>query len=333
MKHALAVLSVICVAAGPVAAQQDMRFFRIGTGGTGGTYYPIGGLIAHAISNPPGSRPCEEGGSCGVPGLIAIAQSSHGSVANLTAIDSHALESGFAQSDIAFWAHTGTGIYAEHGRIDSLAAIASLYPESIHLVARPGAGIASVADLKGKRVSLDEPGSGTLVDARLILHAFGLSERDLEAEYIKPDPALVKMRDDQLDAFFIVAGYPTGSVTELCASIGCTLIPIAGPEVDALIEEYGFFASDRIPAHTYEGMVADVPTLSVTAVWVAHIDTDEELIHDLTVTLWNENTRYLLDNGHEKGRQITLESALDGISIPLHPGAERFYRETGLLSH
>ena len=125
-----------------------------------------------------------------MPGLVAIAQSSNGSVANVDAIRSGELESGFVQSDIAYWAYTGTGIFEGQGKVENLRAIASLYPESIHIVARKGAGIATVRDLKGKRVSLDEPGSGTLVDARIILEAFGLSEADLQAEYIKPSPAL-----------------------------------------------------------------------------------------------------------------------------------------------
>ncbi len=174
-------------ATSPVPAQ-EMHFFRIGTGGVAGTYYPIGGLIADIISSPPGARPCDKGGSCGVPGLVAIAQSSNGSVANVDAIRSGELESGFVQSDIAYWAYTGTGIFEGQGNVKNLRAITSLYSESVHIVARKGAGIRTVRDLKGKRVSLDEPGSGTLVDARIILEAFGLSEADLQAEYIKSSP-------------------------------------------------------------------------------------------------------------------------------------------------
>ncbi|MCB2158972.1 MAG: TAXI family TRAP transporter solute-binding subunit, partial [Rhodobacteraceae bacterium] len=158
------------------ASAQDMAFFRIGTGGTGGTYYPIGGLLANAISNPPGSRACDEGGSCGVPGLIASALSANGSVANINAIAGGTLESGFSQSDVATWAYTGTGIWEGKPPVEKLRAIANLYPESIHLVSSAESGINSVADLKGKTVSLDEPGSGTLVDARIILEGYGLSE-------------------------------------------------------------------------------------------------------------------------------------------------------------
>jgi len=313
-----------------VAAAQDTAFFRIGTGGTGGTYYPVGGIIAHAISNPPGSRPCDEGGSCGVTGLIAIAQSSHGSVANVRSIAAHELESAFAQSDVAYWAYSGTGTFDGKDRIEGLRAIASLYPESIHLVARTGAGIESVRDLKGKRVSLDEPGSGTLVDARLILEAYGLTEWDLLAEYIKPTPALTKIEAGTLDAFIFVAGYPTTSVAELCATAGCELVPIDGPEAEALRQRYRFFAKDVIPAGVYEG-VGEIDTLSVAALWVVGDWVDERLVYEITKALWNDATRGFLDRGHAKGRSITLGTAFDGVGIPLHPGAERFYREAGRI--
>jgi len=309
---------------------QEMQFFRIGTGGVAGTYYPIGGLIADIISSPPGARPCDKGGSCGVPGLVAIAQSSNGSVANVNAIDSGELESGFVQSDVAYWAYTGTGIFEDQGKVDNLRAIANLYPESIHIVARRDAGIATVRDLRGKRVSLDEPGSGTLVDARIILEAFGLSEADLQAQYIKPSPGLSRMGDSELDAFFIVAGYPTGSVVELASGVGADLVPIDGPEVDALLERYQFFAKDVIPAGTYEG-IDETPTISVGAQWVVAAEVDEELVYGITKALWHENARMLLDDGHARGRSITLDTALHGVGIPLHPGAERYYREVGLL--
>ena len=330
MRRLVSVALLALLGAAPVGLAQEMTFFRIGTGGVAGTYYPIGGLIADIISSPPGARPCDKGGSCGVPGLVAIAQSSNGSVANVNAIKSGELESGFVQSDVAYWAYTGTGIFEDQGKVENLRAIANLYPESIHIVAREGAEIESVRDLAGKRVSLDEPGSGTLVDARIILEAFGLSEDDLEAQYIKPSPAVSMTGDAQLDAFFIVAGYPTASVVELASGVGADLVPIDGPEVDALLERYQFFARDLIPAGTYEGIDA-TPTVSVGAQWVVDAEVDEELVYGITKALWHENARNLLDNGHAKGQAITLETALDGIGIPLHPGAERYYREVGLL--
>jgi TRAP transporter TAXI family solute receptor len=187
-----------------------------------------------------------------------------------------------------------------------------------------------MADLKGKRVSLDEPGSGTLVYARLILEAYGLTERDIIAEYIKPAPAIVKIVADQLDAFFITAGYPTASVAELTATAGARLVPIDGPQAQRLLEQHSFFVSDTIPAGTYPGNEV-IDTISVGAQWVVSAQVDERLIYDIVRALWNVNTRKLLDKGHAKGKHITLENALNGISIPLHPGAEKFYREMGKL--
>jgi TRAP transporter TAXI family solute receptor len=310
---------------------QDIKFFRIGTGGTAGTYYPIGGLIANAISNPPGSRPCNDGGSCGAPGVVATAVASNGSVANINGIQSGSLESGFTQSDVAYWAYTGTGVYEGKPKVADLRLIANLYPETIHLVARKGANIKSVADLKGKRVSLDEPGSGTLVDARIILGAYGITEKDIKPEYLKPNQAGDKMRDGGLDAFFFVGGYPTSAISELAsAGGGVDLVPVTGPEVDKMLKEYGFFALDTIPANTYKG-VGEVKTIAVGAQWVTSAKQPEALIYEITKAMWNDNSRKLLDAGHAKGKAITKASATAGAGIPFHPGAEKFYKEAGLL--
>ncbi len=314
-----------------VAVAQDIKFFRIGTGGTAGTYYPIGGLLANAISNPPGSRECDKGGSCGVPGLVATAVASNGSVANINGITSGQMESGFTQSDVAYWAYTGTGVYEGKPKVGDLRLIGNLYPETIHIVARKGSGINSVADLKGKRVSLDEPGSGTLVDARIILGAFGITEKDIKAEYLKPNQAGDKIRDGGLDAFFFVGGYPTGAISELAsAGGGIDLVPVTGPEVDKLRAQYGFFSTDTIPANTYKG-IGEVKTIAVGAQWVTSAKQPDALIYEVTKATWNDNTRKLLDAGHAKGKAIQMSSATAGAGIPFHPGAEKFYKEKGLL--
>ena len=313
------------------AVAQELKFFRIGTGGTAGTYYPIGGLIANAISNPPGSRECDKGGSCGVPGLVATAVASNGSVANINGITSGQMESGFTQSDVAYWAYTGTGVYEGKPKVGELRLIANLYPETIHIVARKGAGIKSVADLRGKRVSLDEPGSGTLVDARIVLAAYGITEKDIKAEYLKPNQAGDKIRDGGLDAYFFVGGYPTGAVSELASSGGgIDLVPVTGPEADKMRAQYGFFATDTIPANTYKG-VGEVKTIAVGAQWVTSAKLPDALIYEVTKAMWNENSRKLLDAGHAKGKAIQAATATAGAGIPFHPGAEKFYKEKGLL--
>ncbi|MDN3713569.1 TAXI family TRAP transporter solute-binding subunit [Paracoccus cavernae] len=313
------------------ASAQEMSFFRIGTGGTAGTYYPIGGLIANSISNPPGSRACEDGGSCGVPGLIATAVASNGSVGNINAINGGQMEAGFTQSDVAYWAQTGTGLWEGQPAVEKLRLIANLYPESIHLVARADAGIESVADLKGKRVSLDEPGSGTLVDAKIILEGYGLSEADVKAEYLKPDQAADRMRDNAMDAFFFVGGYPAGAIAELSSQHDIKLVPIDGEAADKLREKYNFFAADSFPAGTYKGQDADVATISVGAQLVTSADQSDELIYNITKALYNESTQKFFAAGHAKGKQITLDSATLGAGIPFHAGAEKFYKEAGKL--
>jgi TRAP transporter TAXI family solute receptor len=302
---------------GRSAFAQAPAFFRIGTGGTAGTYYPVGGLIANAISNP--------------PQLLLTAQASNGSVANVNSIVSGALESGFSQADVAYWAYTGTGLFEGKGKIEDLRLLANLYPESIHLVAAKSANIKSVADLKGKRVSLDEPGSGTLVDARLILAGWGLKETDVKADFLKPNQAAEKMRDGGMDAFFFVGGYPTSAITELAATGGgIDIVPLDGPQAEAIRKQYSFFAADEIPANTYKNVGA-VKTLAVGAQWITSAKVPENVVYEVTKGLWSDKARATLDAGHAKGKMIRKETALAGAGIPVHPGALRFYKEAGLV--
>lgn len=332
-----AVVVAVAVGGGALVAQES-KFFRIGTGPAGGTYFPIGGIIANAISNPPGSRPCDRGGSCGVPGLLAVAQSTQGSVANILAMENGTLESGLVQADVAFWAYNGDKNFhfAEKStkKIDNfhkLRAIASLYPETIHIVVRKGAKIDSVDDLKGKRVSLGEKESGTRVDAEIVLGAYGLSSKSVKAVYLNPGQAADMMHAGELDAFFFTAGYPAAAVADLAEAEDVVLLPIVGKQAEALRKRYPFFFQRSIPGNVYRGVDA-TPTLAVSAQWLVSADVDAELVYQITKALWHENTRRLLDQGHREARSIRLDTALDGIAIPLHPGAERFYREVGRIA-
>ena len=308
------------------ASAEDIRFFRIGTGSTSGTYFPIGGIIATAISSPPGSRACDKGGSCGVPGLIAVAQSTSGSVDNVDAIGRGLLESGFSQADIAYWAYNGKGAYAKKGAVTNLRAIANLYPEAVHIVVRRDARLSSPRDLKGMRVSLDREGSGTKVDAELILRAYGLTTKDIEAQYIPAGQSIDKLRAGELDAFFFIAGAPAKAVSALAEDSSITLLPIKGKEAEALTEKYPFFGSFTIQAGAYFNVPA-TETLSVGAQWLVAAGVEEETVYEITRALWHDNTAGLLARGHPTGELITPETALQGIGIPLHPGAERFYEE------
>lgn len=328
-----AVLAGCLLAAAVVGASalgaQEITFFRIGTGSTSGTYFPIGGIIASAISKPPGSRDCDAGGSCGVPGLIAVVQSTEGSVANIRGIADGTLESGFSQADISYWAYKGEGVFKKSGPVASLRTIANLFPESVHVVARRDAGIVSVKDLRGKRVSLDREGSGTRVDALLILKGYGLGQRDIKAESLAVGEAADRLRAGELDAFIMVAGTPATAITDLANDNLITLIPIAGPESEKLRDKYPFFSDDQIVAGSYFN-VAETETLSVGAQWLVSVDVPEETVYQITRALWDPSTRRLLDSGHPKGKLITLRTALDGLVVPLHPGARRYYGEASV---
>jgi len=297
----------------PAPAQP--QFFRIGTGGTGGTYYPVGGIIANAISTDR---------------INVSAVATNGSVANVNGIVGGSMESGFSQADVNSWAVSGTGIYQGKPKVEELRAIANLYPESVHIVVKKGLALKSVADLKGKRVSIDEPGSGTLVNARAILGTFGLTEKDIKPEYLKQQQSVEKLKDGSLEAYFQTTGYPLGTLSELAATNGFDLLPVEGEARDRILAQYRFFAKDTIPDGTYKD-VRGVETISVGAQWVTSSRQPEALIYEITKALWSDKTRAALDNGHAKGKAIQTSTALLGIGIPLHPGAEKFYREAGLL--
>ncbi|WP_376984690.1 TAXI family TRAP transporter solute-binding subunit [Bosea sp. R86505] len=301
-----------------LALAQAPAFFRIGTGGTAGTYYPIGGLIANAISSP--------------PQLVSTAVASNGSVANVNAIVGGAAESGFAQADVAFWAYSGTGVFAGKPKVEELRSIANLYPESVHLVVRKASNVKSVADLKGKKVSLDEPGSGTLLNAKAILAAFGVGEKDITPEYLKPNQAAEKMKDGSVDAFFFTGGFPAAAISELASTgSGIDILPITGAAAEKLAKDFPFFAVDEIPAGTYKGVGA-VKTVAVGAHWVTSSKISADTVYAVTKALWSDKTRAALDAGHAKGKAIQKTTALNGLlGVPLHPGAERFYKEAGLL--
>jgi TRAP transporter TAXI family solute receptor len=309
-----AVLAATLALAGTAHAQQ---FFRIGTGGTAGTYYPVGGMIANAVSQP--------------GKIVATAQASNGSLANVNAIAGGSLEAGLSQSDVATWAFTGTGAFEGKPKVGDLRMIANLYPESIHLVVKKGSGIKSVADLKGKRVALDEPGSGTLINARMVLAAYGVKESDIKPDYIKPNQAGDKLKDGSLDAFFFVGGAPAGAIAELASSgVGIELVPLTGGPADALRKQNPYFAVDTIAANTYKD-VAEVQTLAVGAQLVTSAKLDTETVYQITKAMYSDSTQKTLAAGHAKGKFITKENAVKGVGIPFHPGAEKFFKEAGLL--
>jgi TRAP transporter TAXI family solute receptor len=311
---------------GPATAQQ-LRYFRIATGSPVGTYFPVGAALASVISNPPGSPDCRTGGSCGVPGLIAVAISTEGSIANVSAVAAQLADSALAQADIVYAAVNGQGLFRQRP-LRNLRVIANLYPESLHVVVRKSANITKMRDLIGRRVSLDTPGSGTRSNAELVLDIHGISQRQLKLLEVDPAAAADLMERGELDAFFLIAGYPAPIIEELARSNLIDLLPVRGTEADRVLKRHRFFARDTIPYGTYAGVGA-VETLSIGAQWIVPAEADEQLIYQVTKALWHPRNRVLLNGGHPKARQIRLETSLAGVATPLHPGAERYYRDLG----
>ncbi|WP_290809376.1 TAXI family TRAP transporter solute-binding subunit [Ferrovibrio sp.] len=318
------------------AVPENTSLLRIGTGGQSGTYFPIGSLIARAVSDMPVGPGCAvadaRDGRCGVPGLVAVAQTSNGSVANAVGLQNGEIEMALVQADVADWAFNAQEIFAGKGKHDRLRFVAHLYSEAMHVVVRREARISVVSDLRGRTVAMDEPGSGTLVHVRNLLGAYRLSETDLRPVYIKPDLALPRLLIGQLDAFFIVAGWPTKAVSDTLASGQASLVGIDADAANRLVRQNPFLSYGQIPAGTYPGQPA-VSTLMVGAQLLVRADLADERVYAVLEALWNPRGQALLSAGHPRGTDVRFADALTGRTLPLHSGAERFYRAHGSLAN
>ena len=323
---AIAALVLASFATAGAVSAQEMKFFKIGTGGTGGTYYPIGGLIANAISNPPGSRPCDKGGSCGVPGLVAIAVSTTASVFNANAIQAGSLDAGLAGAQTVVQSYNGEGKFVGNKK-DKIRVIANLYPESMHLVLKKGTSLGSLKDLNGMKVGVAAAGSGTQVSVRMILEHYDIKAEEYE---LNVGQSAQRLADGQIDAFFYAAGTPLSALIQLGSTKGFDLYSFSADEIKTINGIIPYYVEDVIQSGVYENIGYDVNTVAVNGQLITSIDQPEDLIYDITKALWNDNTRKLLDKGHPKGKAIQASTALKGVLIPLHPGAERFYKEAGL---
>jgi TRAP transporter TAXI family solute receptor len=291
---------------------QSMPVFRLGTGGSSGSYFPIGSIVAQEISQH--------------ADVLALAQRSNGSASNVRDIDSGLLEAALAQADVVHWAYNGTEEFSDSDPINSLRTVATLYLESLHFVVRSDSGIESLDDLPGKRVSTDEIGSGTQLNVQQVLRSQGLAEEDIKLVYLKPIDAIDRFRRGSLDAFFVVAGYPVNGVTELIETGIGKVLPLEISIESQLLIDSPFLTVDEIPANTY-GSSGAVTTLAVPAQLIVDASLDNDLIYRITRTLWDNNTLQQLSENHPKGSEVALSSALTGLVTPLHPGAAKFYVE------
>lgn len=285
----------------------DPEFLSILTGGTTGTYYPLGGAMATIIENE--------------TGIDTTAESSQASAANMTALADGGGQIAFVQTDTAFYAAEGTNMF-EGEVIDTVSAIGALYPETIQLVTTANSGIASFDDLKGKKVSVGAPGSGTYINAEQLLEIHGMTMEDIEAQNLDFAESQESLQAGQIDAAFITAGTPTGAVESLSATADVVIVPVADDKAAELIEKYPYYAKDTVPSGTY-GLTEDVPTVSVLAMLVVQNELSEDLVYDITKAIY-ENTDQIQ---HAKAEFIKAETALDGIGIDIHPGAQKYFDE------
>ncbi|WP_240910214.1 TAXI family TRAP transporter solute-binding subunit [Desulfopila sp. IMCC35008] len=296
-----------------------MNLLRIGTGGETGVYYPIGKLIAEGITNKAQEKDSP------LPIIIGVAQKSAGSVENILAIYNKEIEAGLVQADVASLAYSGEIQLSGISETSSIRAIASLYSEKFQVVVRKDTNIKSFQELKGKRISIDEEGSGTLAVMRIVLDAYDMKEEDLLPFYLKPVFTHKRLTDRQIDGFVMMAGAPMAAVTELL-DVGVTLLPLDKNFLRKINKTYPYLFPGSIEEGTYKN-IPEITTLEVYALLVVHEDMSEESAYGITRALFSEETLERLRLGHPQGKSITMETGLNGVSIPLHPGAKRFFDE------
>lgn len=312
-------LAVAAVLASGVALAQQRVFFGIATGGTGGTYYPLGGMLAQLISN----KATVDGRK-----ITATAEAAGASVGNAKLLGTKDIESAFVAADILDAAFNGKAQFAG-APLKNLRALGALYPETVQLITRADSGINSVKDLKGKSISSGAPGSGQYQLVTDLLRVNGMSRNDVKEDSSSFTQAVDKIKDGNLHATLITAGVPTAAVTDFAQSHALRVIPLSGPEIANLLKEQPYYTQVPLPANTYKGQTAPVPTIAVMAVWTAHDGVSDNVAYEVTKALY-ENTA-IMGQVHVQGRNITLQTATAVGSVPLHPGAIRYFREKGVL--
>jgi TRAP transporter TAXI family solute receptor len=314
----------------PCAQERDAaRFFRIGTGGIAGTYFPIGTLIADALNDATLDEPCAKH-PCSLDGRFAVAQLSSGSVANCAALRAGSIDAGLVQSDILYSGWKGVGGFAAIGPFPDLRFAATLYPEALHIVVAEDSNIYTLRDIIGRRIAIDENGSGALALVLAALSALGIKETDFRPQYIKPDIAAERMSSGRLDGFTAVDAVPSVLVATVLARNRARLISILPTDAAIIRRTYPYLETTVIPAGSYAGQ-PELPTLRVMAQLAVTTRLDGDAVHEMLRRLWSESSLARLRGGHPRGGEVNLADALAGAEIPLHEGAQRFYREIGAL--
>ena len=296
-----------------VATSAFAASISIATGGTAGTYYPIGGAIAAAASK--------------IPALNVTAETGNAAVANTNLISDGEIEIAFSQADVTAWAYNGQLMF-EGKPLKNVRTIAALYPETLQLVIAKQSGINSIEDLKGKRVGVGAPGSGTEGDARAIFNAVGLKYDDMKVDFLDFNGVSNRFKDNQIDAGFVVAGVPTSALMDLTTVKDVALFNFDNATMDKIIKANPFFIANVIPAGTYKGIDTNINTPAVMALLITNANQPEDLIYAFTKGMFDNLAD--VQAAHAMARNIKLETATKGLTAPLHPGAAKYFKEKGI---
>lgn len=287
------------------------KFVNIATGGTAGTYFPLGGAIADILNK-------------NVPGVNASAQSTGASVANINLLQQGKVDIAFVQNDISYYAANGLEMFKDK-KVTSIKGLATLYPETVQIVTLEKSGIATLNDVKGKRVAVGAAGSGTEANARQILEAYGITYDDIKVQYLSFGEASNALKDGNVDVAFVTAGHPTAAIQDIATQNKVTILPVDVDKADALIAKYPFYTKLVIPAKTYTNQEVDVPAIAVRCMLVVTDKMDAQLGYDITKAIFSNLDR--MKSAHSVANAISKATAMDGMSIPVTPGAEKFLKE------
>lgn len=286
------------------------QFLNIATGGTAGTYYPLGGALAELLNQ-------------NIKGMNASAQSTGASVANVNMLKDGSVDIAFIQNDIAYYAANGKEMFKDN-KVESIRGIAALYPETVQFVTTADKGIKSIADLKGKKVAVGASGSGAEANARQILGAYGLTYDDIDVQYLSFGEAADALKDGNVDVGVVVAGFPTAAIQDLAANKSAALVNIDAEHADKLMKQYPYFTKITVPKGTYPGQEEDVSTVAVKCVVVTTDKLSDDLGEQIVKAIYEHLDR--MKAAHAVGKYITKDTALEGMSIKMNAGAEKYLK-------
>ena len=313
MKRLIAIVLALVLALSLAACGGGASKMTMGTGGTAGTYYAYGGVLGQYIKNH--------------ADIEVVVVSTDGSKANIQSIDAGDYQLGTVQSDVLAYAWEGTRSFESEGKIDSFRVVAGLYAEAVQLITMDES-IKSVADLKGKSVSIGAPGSGVYFNAIDVLAAAGLTEQDIKAQYQSFGDSTEALKDGKIDAAFIVAGPPTPAITELVTTSDAYLVPIDGKIAETVMANCPYYTEYTIPAGTYKGTDKDVKTVAVKATLIVDASLDETTVYNITKAIFDNVEAITAENA--KGAELSIETATEGMTAPFHAGAAKYYAEKGV---